>query len=127
MVLIMWAACYGRCLAEQCGVLAGERVTCCHLDDCGDGGKEGQDPPPCDVCEFITTGGVQLAEPLELAPLELWPVAEAAPPLMDFPVMISASAGAATDELDTGPPHVPRMCEWMASTAAPVRGPNSCA
>ena len=29
--------------------------------------------------------------------------------------------------LDTRPPRVLRMCEWMASTAAPVRGPNPCA
>ena len=26
---------------------------------------------------------------------------------------------------DTGPPRVLRMCEWMARTAAPVRGPNT--
>ena len=82
---------------------------------------------PCGVCDFIKSGG-----PLPGSPM-----------VLDVPVFFCLTVPesdwfTASDETlpeplkepaatDTGPSKVPRMCEWMASKAAPVRGPNRCA
>ena len=65
IVLLLWAVCYGRCLAEQYGELNQQTVThCC--------GKETKDAPfqnplsTDDVCEFIHTGGALLMQPVIL-------------------------------------------------------------
>jgi hypothetical protein len=41
-----------------------------------------------------------------------------------FALVLAAEEEKACVAVDTGPPRLIQMCEWMASTAAPVRGPN---
>lgn len=132
MVLLLWVVCYGRCLAEQYGAHNSPEPQqawcahqCCHQE------KPDVPPPappaPCGLCDFIKSGAALPGSPV----------------ILDVPVFFclpfpgsdwfTASEGVLSEPLkepagtNTGPSRVPRMCEWMASTAAPVRGPNPCA
>lgn len=128
IILLMWAACYGRCLAEQTGFLKTAAPAwhceggCC--EEC-DGDQPSPEPnPPCKLCDFIKTGGAPTCERLMidmplLAPLPV--------PVMDFVALLVPVHNwdeEAPVALNTGPPPCLRMCEWMACTATPVRGPN---
>ena len=129
IILLMWAACYGRCLAEQTGFFkAADTAWHCDGDCCEDcdGDKPSQEPnPPCKLCDFIKSGGAPTAERLMLdAPL----LAPLPVLVMDFVALLVPVHDwdeEAPVALNTGPPSRPRMCEWMASTATPVRGPNA--
>lgn len=128
IVLLLWAVSYGRCLSEQCGTHdhAGEKACLhggCHWEQ-----SESPDPEPlstCGVCEFIKTGSPPPSAPYLLdAPVFFClPV----PDTEWLTVKMELRADEATRVLvpDTGPPEVLRMCEWMARTAAPVRGPDA--
>lgn len=132
IVLLLWVVCYGRCLADQHGLLADEQRTlgcghaCCEnaADD-----QQSEDPAgddSCKLCEFIQTGGAPTTVPFELqAPVE-W--------VLVLPVVVewvfSALCHEAAEECgtainNTGPPGDFQLCEWMASTAMPVRGPTT--
>ena len=129
IILLMWAACYGRCLAEQTGFLKSAAPAwhceggCCEESD---GDQPPLEPnPPCKLCDFIKAGGAPTCERLMLdapllAPLPVF--------VMDFVALLVPALDVdeeAPVPLNTGPPPCPRMCEWMASTATPVRGPNA--
>ena len=129
IVLLLWAVCYGRCLAEQYGVheTTALEQTWCARQCCEPEKPELPAPASCDVCEFIKAGSPLPGGPLVLdvpvffclpVPESDWFTASTA--IMLEPTLI-------LENINTGPPKVLRMCEWMASTAAPVRGPNSCA
>lgn len=129
IVLLLWVVCYGRCLAEQYGVHEApepQQAWCayqgCHQE------KPDVPPPaaptPCGVCDFVKSGGALPGSPMVLdvpvffflpLPESDWFTASETV----LPEPLKEPEGA-----DAGPPSVPRMCEWMASTAAPVRGPN---
>jgi hypothetical protein len=134
IVLLLWAVCYGRCLAEQNGLLAEQSPTlgcvhsCCESKDSND-----QDQPPaapkdddltCDLCELIKSGGVPTAVPLEMQTGLEWVLHV---PLNDytyFALLAAKTVESATEFHNTGPPDGFKLCEWMASTAMPVRGPT---
>ena len=63
----MWAACYGRCLAEQTGFFkAADTAWHCEGGCCeeSDGDQPPLDPnPPCKLCDFIKSGGGSLFDP----------------------------------------------------------------
>jgi hypothetical protein len=129
IILLMWAACYGRCLAEQTGFLKSAAPAwhceggCCEE---GDGDQPPLEPnPPCKLCDFIHAGGAPTCERLMLdAPL----LAPLPVLVMDFVALLVPVHDwdeEAPVALNTGPPPRPRMCEWMARTATPVRGPNA--
>ena len=121
IVLLLWTICYGCCLAEQCGELSNEQ-TCCS-------GECEQVPdkapmPPCEVCEFIQSGGVQPSAPLILdAPvffcLSVFQIDNFA-----WETVVKEAEEGVRLAVDTGPPPLGRLCEWRASTATPVRGPT---
>ena len=82
--------------------------------------------PPCGLCDFFKSGGALPDSPASLN----------VPVFYCLPVPDSGWFTASTVMLvpspelegqNIVPPRVPRMCEWMVSTAAPVRGPNPCA
>lgn len=124
MVLLVWLACYGRCLGELHGFdWMGNADACCM--DCGENEGEGGEDCPCEVCSLFESGGTLLPELM------------AVPPVPDFeagwmpgtpslaPLAVAAGHAAEAPQFcDTGPDCGPRYCEWMASTATPVRGPN---
>ena len=123
IVLLLWAVCYGRCLAEQYGEINQQPLTHC----CGKETKDApfQDPLSTDqVCEFIQSGGVLLAQPVILdAPLLLQLVADD----FHFLTLQAILAEAEAEQvivLNNDPPRPIRLWEWMASTAQPVRGPS---
>jgi hypothetical protein len=132
IVLLLWAVCYGRCLGEQYGMhetTAPNEQWCAH--QCCQQNEPDIPPPapaaPCGLCDFIKSGGTLTGGPLVLNS----PVFFCLPvPESDWFTASEAVKSEPRQEPasnNTGPPRVPRMCEWMASTAAPVRGPNPCA
>ncbi len=132
IVLLFWAVCYGRCLAEQYGAHDSPEPQqawcahqCCHQE------KPDVPPPaplaPCGLCDFVKSGGTLPGGPmiLDVPVFFCLPVPES-----DWCTASTLVLFESSPELegpDTGPPRVLRICEWMASTAAPVRGPNPCA
>jgi hypothetical protein len=129
IILLMWAACYGRCLAEQTGFLKSPAPAwhceggCCEESD---GDQPPPEPkPPCKLCDFIKAGGAPTGEPLMLDAPVLVPLPVL---VMDF-ITVLVPMHDVDEEApvaqNTGPPPHPRMCEWMARTATPVRGPNA--
>lgn len=130
IVLLLWATCYGRCLAEQNGLLAaGEPWSCehqCCEEECPDAPAP-EPESPCELCEFIKSGGVVTGERLILnAPIMF---CLAVPEVQWLVTSLAPLIGRSMEPsvVGTGPLRLPRMCEWMASTAAPVRGPNAVA
>lgn len=128
LIFLLWSACLGRCLAEQYGVLGNEPIQCCaHAQDCGQDRPQKDNSPgkgsPCAVCDYVTHGGVMtLIQPLLMAAvclLVLAVVLLCAPRLLE---MVRRTA-AVPCEVDTGPPRVWRLCEYLARTGTPVRGP----
>jgi hypothetical protein len=129
IVLLLWAVCYGRCLAEQYGVHETTVLEqtwgapeCCHQEK-----PDVPSPASSDVCVFITSGstlpGGQLL--LDVPVFSCLPVPESDWFTASTVVMLEPTP--ILENTNTGPPKVLRLCEWMASTAAPVRGPNLCA
>lgn len=78
----------------------------------------------CEVCDFISFGGAPTGSQFVLDAPVLFPLPEA---FVAFAAVIEPMEDMAAEAVaanDTGPPPRLRMCEWMASTATPVRGPN---
>jgi len=129
IILLMWAACYGRCLAEQTGFLKSRAPEwhceggCCEE---GDGDEPSQEPnAPCKLCDFIKAGGAPTAERLMLNAPVLAPLPVLVMDFVALLVTVHDLDKEAPVALNTGPPPRSRMCEWMARTATPVRGPNA--
>jgi len=131
IVLLLWTVCYGRCLAEQNGLLKGapEAWHCEHA--CGCEEETDQSPPPgddgkdCEVCDFISFGGAPTGSQFVLDIPVLFPLPEA---FVAFAAVVLSMDDLAAENVaanDTGPPRRWRICEWMACTATPVRGPNA--
>ncbi len=123
LLLVLWAASTGRCLAEQYGLLhETPGLECC------DHGHEDEPEPighshsnPCGICHMIEHSGVSLAKPVALAALCILPVAELPLPELDLmPVAMPAGWGDAL----TRPPILPDWGAYLIRTCLPVRGPN---
>jgi len=123
IVLLLWAVCYGRCLAEQYGVVKEQAVAQCSVKDTKD--SPDQCPSSTDeVCEFIQAGSVLLTQPVVLdAPFLFQLVVEDFHFLTLQAILAEAEAEQAV-VLNTDSPRPVRLWEWMASTAQPVRGPS---
>ena len=123
IVLLLWAVCYGRCLAEQYGELNQQTVThCC--------GKETKDAPfqnplsTDDVCEFIHTCRSLLMQPVILDAPFLFQLVTDDFHLLTLQAILAEAESEQSVVLNTDSPRPVRLWEWMASTAQPVRGPS---
>jgi len=132
IVLLLWVVCYGRCLAEQYGVhekaVPNEQWCAhqyCHQE------KPDVPPPalptPCGVCDFIKSGGALPGSPMVLDLPVFFSIPSSESDWFTVSETILLEPVKELEGADTSQPSVPRMCVWMASTAAPVRGPNRCA
>ena len=122
-MLLLWAVCYGRCLAEQYGELNQQTVThCC--------GKETKDAPfqnplsTDDVCEFIQSGGALLMQPVILDAPFLFQLIIDDFHFLALQAILAEAEAEQSVVLNTDSPRPVRLWEWMASTAQPVRGPS---
>jgi len=79
----------------------------------------------CEVCDFISFGGAPTGSQFVLDAPVLFSLPEAFVAFATVVVSMEDVAGQEVAANDTGPPPRPRMCEWMACTATPVRGPNT--
>jgi hypothetical protein len=131
IVLLMWAACYGRCLAQQCRAQsapmpAASECLCCHEEEPQNETPAPGPVQPCGICEYIQTGG-----PVPVAGVKLpAPVLPASvmPVIPDFSLRLSPGEleGRAALPLNTGPPPLLlRLEEWRAGKSLPVRGPDA--
>lgn len=123
IVLLLWAVCYGRCLAEQYGELNQQTVThCC--------GKETKDAPlktplsTDEVCEFIQSGGALLMQPVILDAPFLFQLIIDDFHFLTLQAILAEAEAEQSVVLNTDSPRPVRLWEWMASTAQPVRGPS---
>ncbi len=121
LLLLVWTASVGRCLAEQYGLLhEAPGLECC------DHGHESEplshsDSAPCGICHMIEHSGVSLAKPVVLRTLALLPVAETTPPNRDWlPVALPLREAAVW----TRPPIPQGWGAFLISICLPVRGPN---
>jgi hypothetical protein len=124
-VLVLWIVCFGRCLAEQYGSLTPPQQSEWCQDDCCQQDEPKTPVPnpeaPCDVCEFIKSGGALPTYQLLLPPPVICSLEITS--FSGEPEVVVEEAEAPA-EADTGRQRAVQMWEWMASTAAPVRGPN---
>ena len=123
IVLLLWAVCYGRCLAEQCGALSSHQVRCCS-EDCGQ--SHDKTPAlPCGVCAFVQHGGALPSDPLVLDVPVLFSLLtpQIYGLVLELRLLEIHESGQVAE--NTEPPPLRRLCEWMASTAMPVRGPTA--
>ena len=132
IVLLFWAVCYGRCLAQQYGSAepTGQEQQLCAQSCCQLEKTElpaPAPPAPCGLCDFIKSGGALPGNSAVLdVPVFFWfPTPES--DWLTASRVLKIEPTKEVQSTDCGHLHVPRMCEWMASTAAPVRGPNCCA
>lgn len=77
------------------------------------------------MCDFISHGGTPTGSQFVLDGPVLFPLPEAFTALAAVIGRIEETFGETIPANHTGPPPWPRMCEWMACTATPVRGPNA--
>ena len=84
-------------------------------------------PASCDVCEFIKAGGPLPGGPLVLDDPVFFCLSDPESDWFTASTVVMLEPAPTLENTNTGPTKVLRMCEWMASTAAPVRGPNPCA
>ncbi len=120
LMLLAWTTCYARCSAELYGVGEGTMACCQH--DQGDGHHSPLDEhTTCGMCQMLATGGVQLAAALLLLFLALLPVV---PGLLTFvwKLVLRRQFIPRWRQRPFQRPR-PRLAEFLASTACPVRGP----
>lgn len=132
LLLLVWTASVGRCLAEQYGMLHEmPGLECCdhgHDDEDHDLPAPAEAVPephshsnPCGICHMIEHSGVSLSKPTVLAAAVLLPVAEILIPELDLmPVADSAGLSKALIR----PPIRMRWGAYLVNTCLPVRGPN---
>ena len=124
IVFLLWTVCYGHCLPQKYDTPVNSEAACCSSVDCGECHDQPALPAPCGLCEFMTTGSVLPGQALlmEAPAFFCLPVPELIWLLDRMTLMDKEEQRTLVAE--TGPPEGPWMCEWMASTAAPVRGPD---
>lgn len=143
LVMLLLLIAYGRCVADQSGILHTSGASCCQVvcedAQCADaepahhGGHEpgpgGEQPAPCQLCQIISTdgatfdGSIKVPAPQVAAPLDSADFAR----LIDH--ILALSTAAETDVRLTAPRVRPpdiQTSQWLlaASRTAPVRGPS---
>jgi hypothetical protein len=123
LLLLVWSASLGRCLAEQYGMLhETPGLECCDHEHESEPEPAGNSHSnPCGICHMIEHSGVNLIKPVTLAALPFLPVAEVVLPELDLmPVEVADVWGDALIR----PPILPDWGAYLISTCLPVRGPN---
>ena len=128
IVLLVWAVCYGRCLTDQYGDAQSPEQTWCEHQCC-----ESEQPfvPPttpggaCGICEFLKSGIVLPSDGIHLDVPHFSLDAGIEPDWINEWDLSWVDEGEEVVVNFAAPPPLERMCDWMARTAAPVRGPNA--
>lgn len=126
LMFLAWTACYARCAAELAGGGATPVDACCQHEPPPASGSSGEEMP-CGICDAIVSGGLIIAQPLLLAALVLVGLAAA----LAFPsrvllwLKLMTMARSSLPRRVADPPwRGPRLWEYLARTACPVRGPS---
>lgn len=150
-MLLVFLTSFGRCWAEQCGLLAGSNWACCPIEASAHGshghlapdGCDHDSPehphedeniplrspgegPPCEVCELIQSGFIGLSSSLEI-PAPIFSLVEI-PWFSQWSVFNLSLRNNCLDEpLVYGPPDdlsSISTSRLVTSTTVSVRGPN---
>jgi hypothetical protein len=128
IVLLLWAVCYGRCLTDQYGETEAPVRTWCEHQCC-----QSEQPlvPPttpetsCGICEFLKSGIVLPSDGIHLEVPHFSLDSGIEPARLNERDWSWVEEGGNVTVSFAAPPPVGRLCEWMARTASPVRGPNA--
>lgn len=132
-LLLLWTVSFGRCLAEQYGLLHEmQGMECCDhghaADDIHDDEDHQHTPEPghshsnpCGICHMIEHGGVNFAKQVVVGAAALLPVNQIALPLLDLTPVLKTDL-ASNSWLR--PPIRLRWGAFLIATCLPVRGPN---
>jgi hypothetical protein len=131
IILLTWAACYGRCLARQCVASSEPGPPACESICCYEEEQQNESPipdpaPPCGICEYIDSGGLLPVAGVKL-PAPVLPSAVMAVFRCFYPTLAPEDLGdPVVLVLNTGPPpHLLRLEQWRAGKSLPVRGPDA--
>jgi hypothetical protein len=128
LVLLLWTACYGHCLAEQHGLIPKESRHCCAEETCpfdanGSAPVDKSGDNSCGLCDYFEAGVLSMIQPLhvEAAVFEIiatleWTMGGEIP-------FLTALVNEPPAYTDTGPERSLRLWEYLVRTALPVRGP----
>ncbi|MBL9117156.1 MAG: hypothetical protein JNJ83_19275 [Verrucomicrobiaceae bacterium] len=120
IILCLWVSCLVHCSLERFGVLGG--ATCCAEHVCHEGEHDEEHEPvsdECQVCDYLENGATLAVKlGLEAQPEFALPV------VMQLVLPVVDADSSAEVLLSVHGPPVRRLCEFLARTACPVRGPD---
>lgn len=132
-LLLLWTASFGRCLAEQYGLLHEmQGLECCDHEHEADNHHSDEDHQltpepghshsnPCGICHMIEHDGVNFAKQVVVGAAALLPVTQVEVPLLDLTAVLKTDL-ASNSWLR--PPIRLRWGAFLIVTCLPVRGPN---
>ncbi len=122
-LLMLWTVCFGHSLTHRAGF-----TDCCSHDehhDCLPDGKDcplDQLPPVCEICDFLDNSYSRGFERVQVRKLA-GDAKEISKPLEPKETIGGTPVFSPIANLSRSP-DVPRVCERMALTDFPARGPN---
>ena len=124
IMFLVWTACYVRCAAEISGKGEVKVDACCKHEQ----PVNGSESAPCGICDAIVSGGLLLSQPLFLVALMASLVAVIT---LAFPALmlgwlrrLALTRSKSPQRMSDPPWREPRLWEFLARTACPVRGPS---
>lgn len=127
ILFCVWTVCYAHCAAAALG--GGETAvdTCCQHEQ-PVGGESPAEEAPCGICDAILSGGLLLVKEVFTALVLLLTglmLAVIHPVLLRAWRVIWRASAAIWRRRSADPPwRAPRLGEFLARTACPVRGPD---
>lgn len=120
-ILSFWLLCWTHCTLSQYGSPVAEMACeCCHEDSDETDKSPCHEEPGCEVCEYLTKGSTLISH-IEPAPAVFSLIAEICfPPAL----MVQVASKETIPDYARGPPPRLRLCEFLARTGCPVRGPT---
>jgi hypothetical protein len=132
ILLILFIATFGRCFAEQYGVLGDTDLACCvEHNECCEGEEsadhEDEETPECPVCVLIDSSALVGNSPGELAP----PVYSLASTFFavdawspGIPDLLLERCDSGEERIPSPPPRLSVSLRELVLYSAPVRGPT---
>lgn len=117
MVLLLWVGCFLHCSSEQFEIRVVSSLSSNHAEILGESDL------PCELCDFVTIGGVPTVSSLRLA-VPLYYLSE------EVGLFFSLTPNSEkTDEppskFDGADHFLPPLCEVLVRAGLPVRGPTA--
>ena len=125
IILVVWTACYVRCVEAIGDSAPREDVTaCCKHEQPAESGSPEKDNS-CTICDAILSGGLLLSQPLLMAAV-FWVVVSVLAMSAVFAAWrkLGAKEAAFFHRIPDPPWRLSKLWELLVRTACPVRGPS---